>query len=186
MHEKKGLNGQVAGCREQDGDWDFQDLIEKDTATVSKRRSQTKATASQCMDAIKAGDFVAMETIDEVEDHTGIAYYIAEIQQRTDGKPMKQPATAEQVREWGGMTECALNRQPVKKDSPLFLVRYWIRRPDLHFEESEHGECEVNGEGFRYVVPATEFVAGEGRPSRARPAQRKLAQGAHERIMALL
>jgi hypothetical protein len=37
---------------------------------------------------------------------------------------------------------------------------------DLHFEEGEYGECEVNGEGFRFVVPASEFVVAEQRAKR--------------------
>jgi hypothetical protein len=38
-----------------------------------------------------------------------------------------------------------------------------VRKPDLHFEEGEYGECEVNGEGFRFVVPAS--------AQRSKPAQ---------------
>ena len=59
----------------------------------------------------------------------------------------------------------------VIKDSPLFLARYWVRKPDLHFEEGEYDECEVNGEGFRFVVPASGFVVAE-QPAKRRTRNR--------------
>jgi len=70
-----------------------------------------------------------------------------------------------------GRTQCPLNEQPVIKDSPLFLARYWVRKPDLRFEEGEYDECEVNGEGFRFVVPASGFVVAE-QPAKRRTRSR--------------
>ena len=172
VHNGKQLNGQVRACREgNDEIWDKQDLIRSDNRGIAAQRGETKRRARKHMDEVKAGDFVAMATIDDVEDEEGVSYYIAEIKGRAEGTPLEQKATAEQARTLKGRTQCPLNEQPVIKDSPLFLARYWVRKPDLRFEEGEYDECEVNGEGFRFVVPASGFVVAE-QPAKRRTRSR--------------
>ena len=66
----------------------------------------------------------------------------------------------------------------------MYLACYWVRKPDLHFEQSEYGECEVNGEGFRCVVPDSEFELVE-QHTNAVP-KRVLSQAKHAEILDLL
>ena len=67
----------------------------------------------------------------------------------------------------------------------LFLARYWVRKPDLHFEEGEYGECEVNGEGFRFVVPASDFVVAEQRAKRQTRSRARHPKASPKRVLSL-
>jgi len=186
VHNGKQLNGQVQECREgNDEKWDKQDLIRSDNRGIVAQREETKRRARKHMDQVKAGDFVAMATIDEVEDEEGVSYYIAEIKERPDGTSLEQKASSEHARALKGRTQCPLNEQPVVKHSPLFLARYWVRKPDLHFEEGEYGECEVNGEGFRFVVPASDFVVAEQRAKRQTRSRARHPKASPKRVLSL-
>ena len=155
-----------------------QHISRSDPRGIGQARKQTKERAMRCMDAVQVDQFVAMATFDETEGEDGTGYYIAEI------KRLKQGATAEQRREWGSQTPCPINKQPVKKGSPLYLARYWVRKQDLRFEQSEYGECEVNGEGFRCEVAEGDFELVQ-QHANAVP-KRVLSQAKHAEILDLL
>jgi hypothetical protein len=150
--------GQVADCASEEK-WSEQTLRKRDNVGVRAQNKATEQNARGICSCIKEGQFVALETVDDIVVEGAVnseRFYICRIMRWDDDDTDLQRKETRSRGTVGGK----LNQQPVKKGDPLYRASYFkIDTADpsgLTFVDSGCISV-VSGLGFRRILAEGAF-----------------------------